>query len=72
MSTGDWHSAFLAVSALLGEPLDVAVDGAGHAGALQAAQLVGELRSPSRQVRATAIARVLAEVGHALDAERWA
>lgn len=72
MIAGDWQSAFFAVSALLGEPPEAATLAVGDAGTLHAAQLAADLRSPSREVRARAIARALAPVALALDAERLA
>jgi hypothetical protein len=61
-----WQKAFVAVSALLGEP-----SGAGALGETDAAQtseLLGALASPSREVRARAIARVITAV--VADVER--
>jgi hypothetical protein len=72
MSTREWQPAFLAASALLGEPLDAAIASLGDAGTLHAAPVVSDLRSPVREVRARAMARVLAEVTVALDAETLA
>jgi hypothetical protein len=71
-SAEDWQPAFLATSALLGEPLDAAVAALGDAGTLHAAPVFAELRSPERQVRARAMARVLADVSVALGAETLA
>jgi hypothetical protein len=48
----DWQLAFLAVSSLLGEPLDVAASALDDSGAPE-----GPLGSTSRQVRAAAVAR---------------
>ncbi|MDP9151301.1 MAG: hypothetical protein M3O36_15365 [Myxococcota bacterium] len=68
----DWQAAYLAVSALLGEPVDEAllhVDPASRAGA---EEVVRELRSSSRHARGRAIARIVSEVVVALDALRLA
>jgi hypothetical protein len=67
MSSGQAEPAFLAVSALLGEPLEQSVAAMGDAGAVNAADLLAALRSSSRQARARAIARALSEI--ALDLE---
>jgi len=60
----DWQRAFIAVSALVGEPLDEALLVLG--GGEQEALLPG-LRAPSRATRAVAIARVASEVAMAVD-----
>ena len=64
----DWRSAFLATSALAGEPLDAALGALGDASAVGASQLVAELRSASRELRARAIARVMTVVASEVDA----
>lgn len=64
----DWPSAFLATSVLLGEPRDAAVASLGAAASPQSAALLAALASPSREVRARALARVAAAV--AADVER--
>ena len=66
----DWQSAFLAVSVLLGEPLDVAqaaLAGGETAGARETAR---ELASSSKATRARAVARVTAAILASLDAAR--
>ncbi len=68
----DWRSAFLATSALLGEPLEAAILALGDASAVAASQLVRELRSSSRDVRARAIARIMTVVASEVDAARLA
>jgi len=62
----DWQPAFLAVSTLLGEPLDVAASALGETGGRT---MAGPLGSASRQVRAAAVARTVA--GLVLELERW-
>ena len=59
-----WQEAFLAVAVLLGEPVDAAVAAAGLAGAAGSSRpdLVQRLRSPSRDVRARALADGLTPV----------
>jgi hypothetical protein len=64
----DWRSAFLATCALAGEPLDAALAVLGDASAVGVSQLVGELRSASREVRARAIARVMTVVASEVEA----
>jgi hypothetical protein len=52
-----WQQSFLAMSTLLGEPLDIAAKALGN-GMAEARH--GELASPSRPARAAAVARVVA------------
>ena len=52
-----WRQSFLAVSTLLGEPLDIAAEALDD-GTAQAHH--GDLASPSRAARAAAVARVVA------------
>jgi hypothetical protein len=61
-----WHDAFLAFGALLGEPRDAADDGA-HEGD---GEMARALRSPVREVRARAVARVAAAVVAELEGAR--
>lgn len=65
----DWQPAFLAVSTLLGEPLDVAASALGDGGARE---LGGPLGSTSRQVRAAAVARLVASLLAELERARLA
>jgi hypothetical protein len=60
----DWQPAFIAVSALVGEPLDATLLALGGN---EQEKLLQGLRAPSRETRAVAIARVAAEVVMALD-----
>jgi hypothetical protein len=66
-----WEPSFVAVGALLGEPLDTlaAAIGAGH---VHADELLRALQSLDRGTRARAIARVVAEIATGLDALRIA
>jgi hypothetical protein len=60
----DWQTAFRAISALVGEPVE-AIDaalGGGETSGRAEADLVRALASTSRDVRARAVARVVAEV----------
>jgi hypothetical protein len=64
-----WHPAFVAVSGLLGEPVDVieeALDGETDG----VARMLDALRSPSRMTRARALATELTEVATAIDVLR--
>jgi hypothetical protein len=70
MSSEDWDSAFLAVSAILGEPLEASLAALGPARSARAEGLAAVLRSSPRDVRAAAIARVVARVAIDLDAMR--
>jgi hypothetical protein len=64
----------VAVSVLVGESLDSALKALGGVanGAAQVAELSRGLRSPSRDARALAMARILSEVALAVDASRLA
>jgi hypothetical protein len=70
VSTTDrsWEPAYLAVSAVLGEPLDAAVASLQGGGGARAAVLLKALRSPLREARARALADALSEVALAVDA----
>lgn len=70
--SGRWEPAFVAVSAALGESYDDALAAIGDAGALHAGDLARALKSRRREVRAQAIASVLAELASDLDAARLA
>jgi hypothetical protein len=61
----DWQTAFIAVSALVGEPLDATLLVLG--GGEGQGKLLQGLRAPSRETRARAIARIASEVAAALD-----
>lgn len=64
----DWQSAFLAMSVLVGEPLEVAqraLDGRETAGTRE---LERELAAPDKTARARIVARVAASVLASLDA----
>jgi len=70
-----WRQAYFAVSAILGEAPDdaaasLSVTGAEHPS--RDDEFLAGLRSPSREVRAKAIARGLTQVALALDAARLA
>jgi|HubBroStandDraft_2_1064218.scaffolds.fasta_scaffold361029_2 hypothetical protein len=68
----DWESAFIAVGVLLGEPLEVVRASLGPTIPPSAARLVGRLEAPSREARAQALARVVADVAVALENARHA
>jgi hypothetical protein len=63
-----WEPAYLAVSAVLGEPLDSAVACLRDGGTAHAAELLKALRSPSREARARALADAISDVALAVDA----
>jgi hypothetical protein len=63
----DWQSGFLAASALLGEPLDVAVASLAGRETAGARELVRELSSADKASRARAVARVAAEIMASID-----
>lgn len=67
-----WEPAFVAVSAVLGEPREESIAAIGDAGVVHAAEIVRALRSESREARARAIARSLSEVAVAIEAARLA
>jgi hypothetical protein len=71
MSGPSWQESFLAMSAVLSEPLDASLAALGSASVRvspRALELLRELRASSREVRARAIARVLSAV--VVDLER--
>lgn len=68
----DWSSAFLAVSFLLGEPVDAAAAALGDEGSPQSAALARALRSSSRETRAHAVGRVAAGLAADLEKARLA
>jgi hypothetical protein len=63
-----WESAYLAISVVLGEPLEVLVAALGDEGTARATDLIQALRSPSRETRARALAHAVSEVARAVDA----
>jgi hypothetical protein len=63
-----WHSAYLAVSVALGDPVDDALASLGAPLDAGGATLADALRSPSREVRVRALARAAAGVAMAVDA----
>ncbi|HEY8038644.1 MAG TPA: hypothetical protein VIF15_02580 [Polyangiaceae bacterium] len=69
---GDWQPAFLAVGALLGEPIEASVAALGDRPTPPAGELVRALGSPSREARARAIAGTVAAVLVELDRARLA
>ncbi len=62
----DWKTSFVAVSAILGEPLETTLESLGEADEVCATPLVRALRGSSREARARAIAGVLTKVVAAL------
>jgi hypothetical protein len=71
MSVG-WEPAFVAMSVLVGEPLELTLDALGGAIGNEAAEVSRGLASPSRDARAQTMARALSEVALAIDAVRLA
>jgi hypothetical protein len=65
-----WQEAFVAVSAVLGEPLEVSLSALGDVEPTALDALVGGLRSSSRSVRAEAMARAATEVARDLERMR--
>lgn len=68
----DWSSTFLAVSSLLGEPVDVVEASLGEAASPQSRALSKVLRSSSRAVRAQAVARIVTNLVAELELSRLA
>jgi hypothetical protein len=62
-----WESAFVAISALLGEPLDCVLGELGD-GAVHADRLIRALRSSERNTRVRELAHGLSHVAMALRA----
>ena len=69
--TDGWQRSFVAVSALLGEPLEI-VAAALRSPCPEARATLRALQSPERLARARAIAQVAADVVRELDAMGWA
>jgi hypothetical protein len=67
MSAQPWQEAFLGVSAVLGEPIEQSVGALDDRGAFRARMLLRGMRSSSRDMRALAIARAVAQVVAQLD-----
>jgi hypothetical protein len=65
-----WQEAFVAVSAVLGEPLEASISALGEVASMRVAALVSGLRSPSRSARAEAMARAATEVARDLERMR--
>ena len=57
-----WEIDFVAVSAVLGEPMTAVTEGLGTAGVLRARELVNGLQATAKSARAMALAMALAEV----------
>jgi hypothetical protein len=70
MSPREWESSFLAVSALLGQPLESSLAAVGEVTTAEAQELVRSLRSSSRETRAKAIARAASQAALEVDAAR--
>ena len=62
-----WESAFVAVGAALGEPVEALVDALGPEGAARAGDLVAGLRAEARDARARALAKVLTQIALGID-----
>ncbi len=63
-----WQQVFVAMSAMLGEPVDEIVAALGDEHAARCGALLEALRAESRQVRARAMAQHLAAVAADVDA----
>jgi hypothetical protein len=72
-----WEIAFVAVSAIVGEPADAVASALGDVGVGRASSLVRALDSTaataatSRETRARALARAISDVVLAVDAMRY-
>ena len=66
-SPDDWQPAFLAVSMLVGEPLQVALGAIGGEGSHATGEILRELGSSSQQTRVRAMARVAAAIVTGFD-----
>jgi len=71
MSAG-WEPSFVAVSTLLGEPLEATLAALGARGSALGAGLRQGLESESREARAGSLAREASKVAIALEAMRLA
>lgn len=65
-----WDTAFVAVSVVAGEPVELAVRALGERPSPSARALLRKLGAGSREARARALARVVSEVALAIDALR--
>lgn len=70
MTGNGWRDGFVAVSAVLGEPLELTLAAVGEAEVSPA--LLAGLRSPSKESRARALARTLTTVVVQVEALRLA
>jgi hypothetical protein len=68
----DWEQAFIATSVLLGEPIEAIRASLGPSLPVGATRLFVRLEAPSRDARAQALARVVADVAMAVDVARLA
>jgi len=62
-----WEIDFVAVSAVLGEPMTAVTEELGAGGVLRARELVSALQGTTRSARAAALAMALAEVALSLE-----
>jgi hypothetical protein len=67
-----WETAFVALSALAGEPMEAALGALGESGAAHARDLSRALAATSKEARARALARAISDVVIAIDAMRYA
>jgi hypothetical protein len=65
-----WETAFVATAALLGEPLEAIASALGSSAAARAQSLISALESPSRGIRARALARGLSGAIVAVESSR--
>jgi hypothetical protein len=63
-----WQTAYVAMSAALGAPVDEAVGSLAAPIPVEAELLARELRSPARDVRVRSLARVLSEIALSVEA----
>lgn len=68
--TARWEAAFVAVSAIAGEPPDAIASALGDAGMARVTDLVRALGATSKEARARALARAVSDVALAIDALR--
>jgi hypothetical protein len=67
-----WETSFVAVSMLIGEPVDNVASALGGPGRKPATEWLRRLGEASREGRARALARVISELAVAIDAARLA
>ena len=67
-----WETAFVAVSAIAGEPMEAVASALHESGLARTSDLARALAATSKEGRARALARAVSAVALAIDAMRYA